>query len=323
MYLFLLQFTKHTNFTSLNEINFYQVLGFQPNFGKNDIHHSYLKLLNEIKTNPNASSVTKRRWKIMELALSTLSDPGSKAVYDNFGTEFLKWTNFQVVDYRTDEDLEKIQNTMGMIPQEIQNNGGIIIYPIQFDLIDFMKGTTKKVSVMERLSCNCSSNLSPKAFTSCQNKCKKNPPEKIITENVILPPGALPGQILFHSNIGDSPMERGSQNVIFVIYSKEPEGFTRNGANIISTLHVPLLSAINHDDIEFSNFDGEKITIKYDNIIKAPNKVLTIPGKGITKYFDPKKRGHLILKIVFDFPDIIPKISILKELLPDDPNEYE
>lgn len=109
------------------------------------------------KNNYSISNLTEKSFQI-------LSNPTQRALFDKFGTIFLQHLGFEVVGYQSQDEFKAHIKDY----QDIQTYGGFINFPVQFDLKDFLTGTTRVVQTIHSIPCIC-----PQGGNRC-TRCKKS-----------------------------------------------------------------------------------------------------------------------------------------------------
>jgi DnaJ-class molecular chaperone len=198
----------------------------------------------------------------------------------------------------------------------IDEFGGVVTYPIQFNLCDFFNGAEKTVTSARTTICVC-----PRGGVRCA-KCRQNPwMTQIIQTTITLPPGANEFHRIPVSGIGDSAKLRGAADAVFIVYSRQDPVFVRSGPHLKRQFNLTLAQALAGGEVEIENIDG--------NVLKLPIGIGIKHGderrKGLPFFDDPKKRGDVIVTFSIDFPDRLTEEQkvIVKEVLPIDIGEYE
>ena len=314
----IISFIKFFNISDYKDCNFYQLLGIQKTSTIRDITRSYKRFLVQKNRIISPSERTLKIWRQTELAHEILTNPSSKELYDLYGNDFLNSTDFSILGYQSDMQIELMKQVYKDIPADLGKFGGIITYPIQFSLLEFLKGSSKTIQVMRTVACLC-----PRGGTKCA-KCRKSPfMTQLVTEKIILPPGAPEFHRILIKDLVDSPQARGASDVLFIIYSKEDEKFIRNGSDLYINVTISLSEAIEGNIYKFNNIDDEEISFSIEGIQHGQQR--KIKNKGLPFYYDPKKRGDIIITFFIEFPESLTndQKKIIKETLPDDISFYE
>jgi DnaJ-class molecular chaperone len=315
----LLGFVKHLNTTDLVDVNLYKILGLQEEASPRDIKRTYKRFLVQKNRVQSPSERTLRLWQQTELAYDILSDPPSKKLYDQFGIQFLNQTGFSVFGYKSDFEIAFIKKMYKQTPASLDEFGGIVSFPVQFNLIDFLNGAQKTVSAIQTTTCVC-----PRGGVKCA-KCRQSPwMTKLVQHQIELPPGANEFHRILVPGLGDTQSLRGAADVAFVVYCRSDPLFVRRGANLVRNMTVTLAQALSGGEIEIENFDGENLKVEVGGGIEHGSEK-KIEGKGLPFFDEPKKRGDLLVKFAIEFPkELTPEQKkVVEEVLPIDLSEYE
>jgi DnaJ-class molecular chaperone len=315
----ILSFVKQINVTDLVDLNLYKVLGLQADASGRDIKRAYKRFAVQKHRNQAPSERTLRTWRQTETAYGILSDPASKGLYDQFGIRFVNQTGFSVFPYKSDPEIALLKQMYKSVPAAIADFGGIVTFPVQFNLLDFFKGAEKTVSSLQTVTCVC-----PRGGTRCA-KCRQSPwMTQIVQTKITLPPGANEFHRIVVGGIGDSPQLRGAADAVFVVYSREDPVFVRNGPHLKRQLNLSLARALEGGEVEIENINGEALKIPIGYGIRHGDE-RRIERKGLPFFDDPKKRGDVIVGFSIDFPDRLTdeQKKIVEEVLPIDIREYE
>ncbi|OHT00080.1 DnaJ domain containing protein [Tritrichomonas foetus] len=316
----LLNFVQKFNTSELTNVNFYQLTGLQKTDNDRAVVRSFKRFLSQKKKHPGPTERTLKLWKQTQLAYDILGNPDSRALYDAFGMDFVNVTGFQVMGYQSDATLEALKQMFGgQVPPEMQNYGGMIFYPVQFDILEYLTGSEKTVKVFRQTRCVC-----PKGRRKCA-ECRRNPwKEEVVEHKIQLPQGATEYHRIIAKGFGDPEKGRGATDVIFICYCKPDELFKRDGADILTNVTINLATAIRGGEIEIENFDGQKIEVDIQGGVQH-GETRRIPDHGLPYFLDPTKRGDLVVTFAIEFPETLTEEQkkIIQEELPDDPSLYE
>ena len=316
MLLFLLNFASKLNTTEFNNLNLYEVLNINKYSTPKELQKSYKKAAIQYKRNKHRSSRDERLWRQTQFANEIISNPDSKQLYDTYGSLFFNKTDFTVFGYYSETELLAMrQQLKGAYIDD--SFGGVINYPIQFDLVDFIQGKTKTVKLMRTVLCTCK-----KGGTKCP-KCRKNPYEqKLFTQEVTLPKGATNMHRIYIKDIFDTPIDRGASDIVFTAYQKPDPMFTRDGADLRMNATISLVDIIHGGEFKFENPDGEEISVSLQGVQHGEER--RVKGKGIPYFSDPKVRGDIVITFSISFPSKLSneQISVISRILPDSISEY-
>ncbi|KAH0787471.1 DnaJ domain containing protein [Histomonas meleagridis] len=255
----------------------------------------------------------------MEIAYDVLLDASSRKLYDSYGIGIINETGFSVYGYQDDLKISLIKKYYSQ-QYQIEGDdefGGIITYPLQFQLIDFMNGAEKVIKSIQTVPCYC-----PRGGVKCA-KCRKNPfMTQIVEHTVHLPPGAPEFHRIFVRDLGDNKADRGACDVVFIAQCSKHPSFERYKSNLYTNLTVSLYDVLNGSEVEVKNIDEEILKIPIDGIKSGDVKV--VKGKGLPILDANGKRGDLMVTIFIEFPKKISneQKKVINEILPDDISEY-
>jgi len=314
----LISFIKHFNSTELAGTNFYQVTGLKQTSTEEEILKSYKSFLKRKGAVVNPTEQIQKLWNQIEFAYTVLGAEHSKALYDLFGIDFLNVTQFRTIGYHSDEALEAIKKMMGRVPQEMAGFGGMVYFPVQFDLLDFLTGSSKEIASIHTVECQC-----PNGGNKCP-KCKHSPyVEEVMTQTIELPPGAPEFHRIIGRGMGDTPNARGASDVIFVAQSKYHDKFIRDGKHLRINVSLSLRQAIKGDRIQIEGIDGEMHILDIESVQHLEER--RIFGKGLPDFLIPSQRGDIIATFFIDFPNVLSESQIQRiiKILPDNDGHYE
>jgi hypothetical protein len=241
------------------------------------------------------------------------------SVYDFAGTHFLNSAGFQIMGYQSDITIQTLKQMVGALPNDMEHYGGMLVYPIEFDIVNFLTGAERTVTIIHFVKCEC-----PKAKPRHDQCLEQRFFEQIIKETIVLPPAAVEYHRIIAKGLGDGPGGRGATDLIFVAYMKPDPDFKRKRADVISKVNVSLAEVILGKPIVIENFDGEKIDISTDDGIQDREEK-RIKGHRLPLLIEPVKRGDFVVTIHIQFPEQLDpeQVKGIEELLPDDPTIYE
>lgn len=176
-----------------------------------------------------------------------------------------------------------------------------IEHDLYVSLEELLKGCTKKMKITRKV-------LSPDG-TSARKE------DKVLTINV--KPGWKAGTKITFQREGDQSGKNIPADIVFIIKDKPHPLFKREGADIRYTAKISLKEALTGCVISVPTLTGEKITQRYNEVIK-PTTTKRITGHGLPHSKEPSKRGDLLINFEIRFPDSLPEGSrqILYDILP-------
>lgn len=316
----LLSFIQQINTSDILGVDFYQLIGLQKTDNEKAVVRSFKRFLSQKRRHPTTNERTLKLWKQTQLAYDIIGNPDSRALYDSLGSDFVNVTNFRVVGYNSDAALEVLKQMFGgQFPPEMEHYGGIIFYPLQFDIVEFLTGSERMVRVFRQGKCICSNGRKKCA------ECRKNPwREEVVEQKIEIPPGATEFHRVIAKGLGDAGKGRGAADIVFTIYCKPDPLFKRDGPDVLTNISINLATALHGGTVALENFDGQRIEVDIEAGIQH-GEVRRIPNQGLPYYLDNTKRGDLVVTFSIDFPESLTdeQKKIIQEVLPDDDSFYE
>lgn len=289
----LLLFDKIFNTSKYFGSNLYQITGLDQNSEQKDIIRSYKLLLHQKKIMTNPNSQTLQQWEKADFAFSIIGSEQSRALYDAFGFDSLNITDFHVYGFQNDETIESIHKMFGSVPDEIALFGGIIFYPVEFELRDFLFGANKTITSVHTVDCE------GKKLPQCSKDAVYY--DSIDTYTITLPPGAPEFYRVIVKGAGDNMGSRGAADIAITAISKPHPIFKRKGNNLHMTLDVTMLEALQDINITIEGLDGNPIEIPVKHV--QHDQEIVVPNKGMPDFLLREIYGDLIIKINLVFPE--------------------
>ncbi|OHS95709.1 DnaJ domain containing protein [Tritrichomonas foetus] len=312
-----LSFLQTYNISRFESLDPYQVLGLKQGFSKSEIQKVYNRYVSQRIKATNPSERTIRNWEEIEFAYSILSNPSTKQLYDNAKYEFINVSDFTIIGFQGDEHLIMMNNMYGGIPEIYKTYGGHLVFPVEFSLVEFFKGATRKISLNTLKKCVCEdgTDMCSECF-EVENDARNN------VIDVTIPPGAPNFYRVLHEGVFEPDVNRAPHDIIFVAMERKGSGrFTRNGNDVSVNITLPLSTKIRGGTIDIKNVDGEKVTISLEQ-----GENVVVKGKGFPFLGSPKTRGDLKVHFNIIYPEhelSEEQKQIVNSILPDDASQYE
>lgn len=288
----------------------YETLGVEKDASVDDIKKAYRKLA--MKYHPDKPTGNPEKFKEINQAHETLSDPERRAQYDQFGTD-------DVQQQHHGPDISHIfQSMFGGGAHGHPGRRGDHQHIIELSLEEVYSGTSKtiKITVIKPCfsclkpcppckgqgmiqeiqnmgflaqmfqrpcpSCQGSGRI-PQGCAQCQHqKTIKN----VVSMNFHIEPGIVDGTSKVVEGLGEQPRSPNEQpgNLIIILRIKKHPKFERNGNDLRYTLTITIEEAIHGYEFEVPHFGGP-IRMKTHDLapIVDPRKDYKVDGKGLTK----------------------------------------
>jgi DnaJ-class molecular chaperone len=305
--------------TEFLNLNLYQLINVKSDASDRAILQSYQRFHSQRNKSAGVSALRSRQAARTQFAFDVLGSSDSRALYDLAGTNFLNCTSFQVMGYQSDLTIKALKQMVGSLPNDMENYGGMLTFPVQFDLLDFLTGAEKTVTVIRKVKCEC-----PRGKPRCDKCAESRFLQETVREKIILPAGAVQYHRIIGKGLGDTPAGRGAADIVFVAYMKPDPVFQRFGADVLVNVTATLADIIDGKTVDIDNFDGDKLQVPLAGGCQDGEE-RRIQGRGLPFALDPRKRGDLVVKVNIVFPEELTDAQrrILDQHLPDDPSLYE
>jgi molecular chaperone DnaJ len=270
--------------------DYYDILGVQKGASQDDIKKAFKKAA--LKYHPDREGGDEKKFKEAGEAYEVLSDEQKRAAYDQFGhsagaanaggpggNPFAGGNpfggGFDGVQFDFSgaggfgDIFSEIFGGMRNRPRDVQ-----VALAIDFD--EAVSGTTRELNlrVMDR--------------TTGERKSE--------TVKVKIPAGIDNGQSIRMAGKGEHG-QGGSRGDLYVeIHVREPKGFERHGASLVSRVKIDMVDAALGTEIDIKTLEGE-ITIKVPAGTQ-PGKTLKLTGKGMPIPGTHRHGDHLVEVLV-------------------------
>jgi len=336
----------------MSNSDLYEVLGVSRNASDEDIRKAYRKEAlkwhpDRNKDNPEAE----KRFKEVSQAYETLRDSEKRQFYDAHGYAGSNTSRRRSSYWTPPSGFESFHVNFGT-PQQ-QSYGGTfdVLAKVHVTLEEVAKASEKEISYQTDDICSYCDGLGGDGVTcsrcggagqirqqvgpfvtsgvckACRGKGKRvstvcnrcsgsgvNREHHKITAKV--PPGVFSGDRIRLKNKGmrGSPRKpRG--DLVLEFWVKDNDRFSRSTDDLISTEHVPMVTACLGGTISISTIYGEKATVAIPPGTQ-PGQRLKMNGKGLPKRSNPAKKGDHIVQAKVIIPKNLKKkeISLLQQL---------
>jgi molecular chaperone DnaJ len=287
--------------------DYYEILGLNKDCTQEDIKKAYRKLA--IKYHPDKNPDNKEaeeKFREINEANDTLSDPDKRAAYDNQGQNFSSFFNFGDIFNMTGNIRKTYQTYVELTLEEV--NTGItrtISYNTESTCPD-CKGEGGKTTVCKDCKgtgmysqiinngygrsifqqpcpkCHGKGKIIVEPCSKCHGKGKIN---NLKTTTINIKPGIEGGSTL-HCNMGDHDLD-------ILVIVKPHSTFKRSGTTLEYLAHIDLKTAIGGGKIDIPTL-GNPITLTIKPGTQS-NQKLRVAGKGLCG-------GDLIVNTLVDIP---------------------
>lgn len=174
---------------------------------------------------------------------------------------------------------------------------GPAIFDLNLTLEEIHAGATKKMKIKRK-----SLTLQREPDTVLEVKVK---------------PGWKAGTKVTFRGEGDELQPGLAQDVIFVVREKVHKTFTREGANLLHHVQIPLVDALTGCKIDVPTLDNRILRVNVRDIV-TPNYTKVVHGEGMPHSKEPGSKGDLIITFDIIYPKALDdhQKEGLKKLLP-------
>ena len=314
--------------------DYYKTLGVEKNADKGEIKKAFHKLAHQYHPDKNKGDDSK--FKEINEAYQTLSDDTKRSQYDQFGADGpqfggqggqgfgggfggFDFSGFQQQGGNFDMgDLGDIFGEFfGGGGRGREKKGSDLQMSMQLTFKEALFGVEKKVHITRTAECDtCNGSggkpgTAKKTCTTCKGTGVHRHNEEVI---INIPAGIDHGQTVRMSGYGDAISGGKTGDLYIQITVTADKNFRREGANLTTTIHIPLTDALLGTNYKMDTYDGP-IEIKIPEGIPHGD-ILRVRGKGVPTAH--RGRGDLLVTVKINFPKSLSKkqkalISELKE----------
>jgi DnaJ-class molecular chaperone len=277
-------------------MDYYNTLGINKAASQDEIRKAYKKM--SMKHHPDRGG-DETKFKEINQAYQTLSDPERKQMYDQYGTDDpqkmggMGGNPFGGFGGGGFEDMFSTMFGQGFANRQVRKNRDIQVVQ-DIDLEDVIFGKT--IPLTYRIGSG-----------------------KVETVTVEVPIGIQPGQTVRYQGLGDdthSQLPRG--DLLVKIRVKRHHVWDSSGSNLYREIPVGVFDLMLGTTVQVAMIDGKKIDLKIPSGTK-PNAKLSVPGYGMPERRSGR-RGNAIIIVKAIIPAItneehLEKIRELKNAL--------
>ena len=319
----------------MSEPEYYSILGVPKGANDADIKRAYRKLAMKYHPDKNPDSREEAEQKFQEIAESydVLSNPKTRAIYDQFGYSGLKEPAAEGGEKEGDAPKP------GGGGYEFKNNGAEIFssfFGTSNPFADFgfgesqpftnrlkKSGPAKSEAVVSDLPCSleelfngCSKKLRivRKRFSGQDGTGELVDEAKVLTVSV--KPGWKKGTKITFPCEGDEAPNTIPADVVFVIAESPHASLSREGGDLVFTARVSLADALTECAVVVPTLDGRSLSLPCPEVV-SPGYEKTIEGEGMPHSKRAGVRGNLVIRFKIVFPTFLEegKKKVLREVL--------
>lgn len=322
----------------MSNTEFYKILGISSNASESEIRKAFRTMAREHHPDKGGSE---DKFKEINKAYETLSDPEKRKVYDRFGENA---ENHEMPDFG---DLFGLFNQRSRQPRVRKTQD--TVYPLKLSLKDLYTGVSKKLKLTKNVVCSscdgkgghtvitcstCHGNgvivinrqIGPGMIQRLQMKCSRcNGKKHEIKDKckmchgkctmeekknleIKIEKGSLCGDKITFPKEGNQLPGALPGDVIIVIQEVIHPVFKRKSSNLLIKRKINLHSALTGFKFILEHLDGRKILINSDHIIE-PGEVKVIQGEGMPR----KENHHLFGNLYIEFELTFPKEKLITD----------
>jgi DnaJ-class molecular chaperone len=323
--------------------DYYKILGVSSDASESDIKKAYRSLA--LIYHPDKNPTEGERFRTINLAYETLSDPAKRRTYDNSrsGNAFPSGDGAKIFAERFFTVFSKYSTTP---PNTIKKTPDAT-FSVQLTLEECFSGTKRTLSIERNVLCKTCSGLGArdrsgvKKCTHCggsgmtrkglssitckeckgsgfiveiSSRCQECKGSQVMKENkmleVTVPPGVTPESKVMVKGMADEMYNYTTGDIIIEIQQMPHPIYKRVKDDLTMTIRLTLLEALFGFSKQFKDVDGTLFVVKISHckdVIK-PGEVRVIDGKGMPKAKEVDIRGDLYIHFEVEFPEKVDKL---------------
>ncbi|GFR50868.1 hypothetical protein Agub_g13155, partial [Astrephomene gubernaculifera] len=159
--------------------------------------------------------------------------------------------------------------------------------PLKVSLEDLYLGVTKKLRITRQMVDGASGKMVPVQ-------------EEI---QIDVKPGWKEGTKITFQGKGDEHPDRPADDLVFILREQPHPSFTRDGNDLVTTVKLPLVTALTGGSVSVTTLDGRRLPLNLDRIV-TPGSERVVAGKGMPINKGPQagQKGNLRIKFDVVFP---------------------
>jgi len=259
----------------------YKILGVDNQADADQIKKAYRKLARELHPDVNKDPHAQEKFKQINQAYETLSDPQKRSEYDYSQTHAKMGGRAHFNQHHTggfQDIFEQMFGNMGFSPfQQRSARNPDSVFQLNITLEEAFKGKQVQINLGD------------------QNQ----KPSQI---QVTIPPGVEDGTRFRYAGNGNRVQPNLPPGDLVIIIHVEPHTiWQRQGAHLHQEIQVPLWQAIVGDTLNITTIDGSQVNVKLPEL-SVNQTVLKVSQKGM-KIRNSQNRGDLYLHVKIIMPN--------------------
>lgn len=271
-------------------VDYYNVLKVERNASDEELKKAYKR--RAMKWHPDKNPTTNKKeaevkFNQISEAYDVLSDPQKRQIYDRYGEEALKASQF-------DEPKPKPDSAFKFNPDifaELFGNGAPTV--------------RKAAAVEKKLFCSLE-----ELYTGAKRKVRIS---RIVSDasgkpqtaeesfKIDIKPGWKKGTKITFPEKGNQEPGTSPSDLTLVIDEKPHDVFKRQGNDLVTNQTISLLEALTGKTLNLTTLDGRNITLSVTNIVRPGHEVVIL-NEGMPFPKEPTKKGKLRIKFDVKFP---------------------
>jgi molecular chaperone DnaJ len=291
--------------------DYYAILGLQKGASEAELKKAYRGLAMKYHPDKNPDNkAAEEKFKEASEAYQVLSDPKSRAAYDNYGHSNAN-PNYQ--GYYTGPNFEDFD--FSQYSGRGQNYSSESAYDLFNDLFGDVIGAKRRSGPSKVRGADLRYNLAisfEEAGIGCEKQVRyirnRGGKEDSARLNVTVPAGVANGQRLKLKGEGDSGLNGGDDGDLYVIVTlMDHPLFRRNGLDVMMDIPLSFVDAITGTELEVPTLTG-RASLKIP-INTHPGQVFRLRGKGFPEV-QSSRVGDMLLRVVIDVPTNLSKEEV-------------
>ena len=133
-----------------------------------------------------------------------------------------------------------------------------------------------------------------------------------------IPPGIKENTTMRLGGVGDDSIPNAPRGDIFLTVQIQPHDvFRRENDDLVQTVHITCIDAMLGKTVEINTIDGKTLAVEIEPGTQ-PGQILAVQGYGMPNMRDARFRGRMLLQLDISIPRVenAHQIQVLKQLFP-------